>query len=202
MQNIKKIRKMKEKRKHINIMIIIVFIICLLSISYGYSVWNSELKIVGTAIAKQEIVDSDTIPVTILPQGGENEFVVAQIDSATLSEQYIEGNTLFVKYAINSTTGKPRTAVIDLVFTNTQESTLENGTATCEISGSTSFFSTTTTVTTTQSIEPGENGNIRINLGNLKFNNISGRTASCKVQITYTLNNKTEVFYVQIDFAN
>ena len=46
------------------------------------------------------------------------------------------------------------------------------------------------------------NGNIEINLGTLKFNNIGGGTASCKVQLTYTLNNQNVVFYVQIDFVN
>lgn len=202
MQNIRKIKKMQKKKKHINFIIIMIVIICLLSISYGYSIWNSELKIVGTAIAKQEVIDSDTMPVMMVPQGGENEYVVASIDSTTLESQYIEGNTLFVKYRVNSTTGKPRTAVIDLTFTNIQSSTLQNGKATYELSGTTRLFSTTPTVTTSENVESGQNGNIEINLGTLKFNNIGGGTASCKVQLTYTLNNQNVVFYVQIDFVN
>ena len=198
-QNIKKIKKIKRKRA-INInLIITILLILMCCVSYGYGLWETGLQMSGTITAKGE----SKMPVNILTQGSENEYVVTDFTTseAVISNQYIEENVVYVNYTLKTTTGKPRTTTITVNFKNDKEVAMTNGTSTSELSGTTSFFNGTPTITTPTEIAAGDTGSIVIKFVGLKFNNISTSSATCKVKLSYQLNGETVEFYIQLNFG-
>lgn len=192
-----KIRKRNKTFKTWYIFIILVVILILISTSYA--LWSSELYINGTVTGEKQI---NEIPVTLIPESGTDQYVVTDFaqNVAVINSQYVENNVLIVNYLAKNSQGTPRSTSINIKFQNDYSEIIESGTATYEITGNSTFFSSQPTVTTTSSVNPGETGTVSINMTRLKFNSIS-TSATCKVKVTYQLGNQNIEFYIELNFT-
>lgn len=190
--------KIRRRKKSINNwFIFIILVVMLVLISSSYALWNTTLYIKGTVSGKV----ATKMPITIIPQEGTDQYVVNAFASnlATISSQYLENNVLVVNYTILATQGTPRNAVMKLNFINSNEFQMTNGTATYELSGSTSFFQNPPSVTTTETINVGETGTVTLTIPRAKFNMVSAGV-TCNVKVTYTLGEEIVDFYMQLNF--
>lgn len=192
-----KIRKRNKTFKTWYIFIILVVILILISTSYA--LWSSELYINGTVTGEKQI---NEIPVTLIPESGTDQYVVTDFaqNVAVINSQYVENNVLIVNYLAKNSKGTPRSTSINIKFQNDYSEIIESGTATYEITGNSTFFSSQPTVTTTSSVNPGETGTVSIKMTRLKFNSIS-TSATCKVKVTYQLGDQNIEFYIELNFT-
>ncbi|MGN1269743.1 MAG: hypothetical protein ACI4UU_02600 [Clostridia bacterium] len=193
--------KIKKRKKAVMTwQIVLLLVVIFFLVSTSYSLLSEKLFINGTATGTNQNGD---MPVILVPESGTDQYVVTDLASnvATIESQYIENNVLVVNYLAKSNKGKPTNTNINIDFKNSYPQTIENGTTTYEITGNTAFFNNSQpTITTTTSINSGENGTVSIQLRNLKFNSLT-TSATCKIQVTYQMNGQNIEFYIQLNFT-
>lgn len=191
-----KIRRRKIKTWHI----VLVLMVLLFTLSISYSLWSSTLSIIGTVTGK---ISTSSNTIQFVPQTtGGTDYITNNFNAtvATLQSQTVENNTLTINYLGVTTKGTPITSSVNINFKNDCAEAITNGTATYELSGTTAFFASQPTVTTSSSVESGQNGTITVNFNRLRFNNLNAE-AICKVTVSYQVNGETIEYYVEFHFT-